>query len=301
MRAPLSVELRRMVLRRTVRAVAGAAIVGSVVAGLVVFSLSHKSDARTLERESADRIAAIERCARGGFNAPLDSLPAATRADVCAEALPVPPFTFRLTQLLDVLEGVGLKGTSLPLVVLAGLLGASFVGAEWPSGSMATLLAWEPRRVRVAIAKIAASAIVVFLGALLLQAVFGIALVPAAALRGTTAGADGRWLSDAAGAVTRVSAVAAVAAAIGGSVALIGRSTAAALGAASIYALMEVVVRSFENPSWQRWLLGDVAGALILGRASSGRSVLAAGVLLTAFTTALVFLSVWMFRSRDVS
>lgn len=301
MRALLSVELRRMLLRRTVRAVVGAAVVGSVAAGAVVFSLSHKSDARALERESAERITAIERCSRGGFNAPLDSLPADARVDVCAEALPVPPFTFRLVQLQDVLAGVGLKGTSLPLVVLAGLLGASFVGAEWPSGSIATLLAWEPRRARVAIAKIAAGAIVAFLGTLLLQAVFGVALVPAAIFRGTTTGAGASWVSDVVGVSVRVAAVASFAAVIGASAALIGRSTAAALGAASIYALVEVVVRSFENPSWQRWLLGDVAGALILGRASSGRSVLGAGVLLAAFTTALLVLSVSMFRSRDVA
>jgi hypothetical protein len=288
-----------MLARRLVRAFAAAAVAASVVVGSIVLLLSHKIDPRALERATVERRAAIERCAASAFDPPLGGLPAADRRDFCAEALPAPPFTFRLTGLLDILVGAGLKGTSLPLVVLGALLGASVVGAEWSSGSIFTLLTWEPRRIRVALAKVSTCAAAVFAGALLLQTTLGVSLVPAALLRGSTAGVDAAWLGDVVGVAVRVSGVAALGAAIGGAAALIGRSTAAVLGAGLIYALVEVVVRSFENPAWQRWLLGDVAGVLILGKGSSGRSVLDAAMLLAAFTTALLLLAIGTFRTRD--
>lgn len=120
------------------------------------------------------------------------------------------------------------------------MLGASLIGAEWPSRSIATLLTWEPRRVRVAVAKILATVVVVFVGSVLLQAIFALALLPAAVFRGTTAGADATWLQGVVGIGSRVAAAASLAPVMGASIALLGRSTAAALGAGFVYALIEV-------------------------------------------------------------
>ena len=44
----------------------------------------------------------------------------------------------------------------MPVVAAAWLLAASFVGAEWHAGTMGTLLTWEPRRLYVLGAKVAA-------------------------------------------------------------------------------------------------------------------------------------------------
>lgn len=180
------------------------------------------------------------------------------------------------------------------------MLGASLIGAEWPSRSIATLLTWEPRRVRVAVAKILATVVVVFVGSVLLQAIFALALLPAAVFRGTTAGADATWLQGVVGIGSRVAAAASLAPVMGASIALLGRSTAAALGAGFVYALIEVFVRAFEDPTWQRWLLGENGGLFIVGRGTVGRSVLGAGMFVSAVTIGLLLVAIAQFQARDV-
>ena len=49
-----------------------------------------------------------------------------------------------------------LMGTSLVLVSVGWMLGASAIGADWHAGHLTTILTWEPRRGRVLFAKIAA-------------------------------------------------------------------------------------------------------------------------------------------------
>ncbi|HEX5626758.1 MAG TPA: hypothetical protein VFY08_01935, partial [Actinomycetota bacterium] len=42
-----------------------------------------------------------------------------------------------------------LMGTSLVLVSVGWILGASAIGADWHAGHVTTILSWEPRRGRV--------------------------------------------------------------------------------------------------------------------------------------------------------
>ncbi len=94
----------------------------------------------------------------------------------------------------------------VPAIFLAAgalLAGASVVGAEWRAGSISTLLTWEPRRGRVAVAKVATAALAAAAIGLILQVVFVLALLPALLAHGSTAGADAEWFWGMAGGIAR--------------------------------------------------------------------------------------------------
>ena len=66
-----------------------------------------------------------------------------------------------------------LMGTSLVLVSVGWILGASAIGADWHAGHVTTILSWEPRRGRVMFAKIAAALTSIFVLSLVIQALLG--------------------------------------------------------------------------------------------------------------------------------
>ena len=205
--------------------------------------------------------------------------------------------------LLSSLPAVPL-GTAFPLVVIGWLLGASFIGAEWNAGTVTTLLTWEPRRIRVLVTKAIAGIACVFVLTLCLQALLAAALSAAATLSGSVSGADG-WLSETAAVGVRVSALAAVAGAIGFAFAAVGRNTAAALGAGFAYVVVvENLVRGLK-PGWSRWLFGENAGLFLLGPSNDfpnmNRSSLGAGMYLILVSAILLVAATLVFRSRDVN
>lgn len=302
----LATELRRMLARPLVRAVAAAVIAAAVIAGVGVFLASHKDTVAQLRVLEARRQSTIERCVTSGFNPPLSTIAADDRREFCAsEGIPGPPFTFHLTQLIDIFEGAEFKGSAGAFVILGFLLGASFVGAEWQSGTMATVLGWEPGRLRVLAAKAVIAATVVVVGVVAGEIVLGSALSPAAVFKGTVEGANAAWLLDVAGAAVRVAVVSALAAVAGISLAMIGRSTAAALGAGFVYALVEVFIRGFDNPAWQRWLIGENAGIFVTARAPTlsrpGFSPSIALLLLVVSIGAILIVAAASFLRRDAS
>lgn len=67
----------------------------------------------------------------------------------------------RRFELVD-LKGA-LQGVTAPLVIVAWLLGASAIGADWQSRTLTTLLTWEPRRARVLATKALAAMVVAVL------------------------------------------------------------------------------------------------------------------------------------------
>ena len=95
---------------------------------------------------------------------------------------------------LSSLRGV-LEGTSPILVIASWLLGASVIGADWHAGTVTTALTWEPRRVRLLLAKLAACLAVTFVLVMVLQGLLAGALTAAAVLRGTTDGTGAAWIS----------------------------------------------------------------------------------------------------------
>jgi hypothetical protein len=198
-----------------------------------------------------------------------------------------------------------LKGSSLVLLSVAWMLGASAIGAEWHAGHVTTILTWEPRRGRVMAAKIVASLASVFVLSLVVQAVLGIALAIDAAGRGSTAGVDASWLSEAAAVALRVALLSSIFAGFGFALASVGRNTAVALGVGFGYlVIVENLVRGL-RPQWTPWLLTDNAGLFIVGSQSDfpllGRTAAGAGLYLAAVAVTLLLGASGTFRVRDVT
>jgi ABC-2 type transport system permease protein len=194
------------------------------------------------------------------------------------------------------------------IVVLVGLVsGASMVGASWQSGTITTILTWEPRRIRWGLARIAVSAAGAFAIAIALLTLFSLAIAAGSALRGSSTTPSG-WLGDVAWTAVRIAIVTAIASAIGSAVAMIGRNTTAALGAVFVYmAVVESLVRGF-RPGYGRFMLGDNLAAFVSdatldvvdGREvfalTPGRGAVVAGV----YALVLTLVALGMLRTRDV-
>jgi len=213
-----------------------------------------------------------------------------------AESKPPDPLALRF--LPEWIQGVSF------VVLIGGLvLGASSVGAEWHAGTMTTLLTWEPRRIRLCVAKATACLVCVFAVAVGLLIVFGLAMTLATVARGATSGLPDSWFGSVSGSILRTAAAATFGSALGFSLAMIGRNSAAALGVTFGYlAIVEVLLREL-RPEWQRWLLSDNLVVLITGRAQAfaGRSLGGAALVLLLYAGVLLLAAAVSFRARDVT
>lgn len=155
-------------------------------------------------------------------------------------------------------EGIAKVG-SLLLAFVALLLGASFVGAEFSTGSMGTWLTFAPRRLRVASSKLTASALA---GAVV--AVLGLVLGNLGARMVAVVNRPGDdltlpdppQLADPLAMLgLRVVALAVGAGLVGAALALLLRHTAAIVGVVLGYAVVVegIVVQSFQQGRLQRW------------------------------------------------
>jgi len=300
--ALLTVEWRRVLARRLVRVSAALAVLAVLAAGAITFLVSRDTDAASVARAQAARQAQVQRCIAGQLEGVPADVPADHRAEFCEQSFipPVQDRRFHYEGLPEILVG-----TSGFAIILGWLLGASLVGAEWHAGTMATLLTWEPRRIRVLVAKLVAAGALVFALAVALQILLGAALLPAGLLRGTTDGIDSDWLRSLGGVGLRVAAVSVVGATMGASIATIGRNTAAALGIAFGYlAIVENAIRGL-RPTWSPWLLGDNVIVVITNQTQNapliGRSALAAAALIACYTLALLAAALFAFHRRDIA
>ena len=313
MPALLAVELRRLLARRLLRVLA---LVGALLVALtsvLVFANSEKAapPAAQLDRAVEERAGEVRECAR--FAEGLAELPEERRRAACEDRVPPPSSfvddpRFHLTDLgpggEDEEAGIlGIEGVFL--LFAAVVLGSSSIGAEWRHGTMTTLLTWEPRRVRVMLAKAAAAAAVAAGLTVALQGLLTLALLPAALARGTTAGADAEFWRATAALVARCAALSAIAAVVGLGIAGVGRNTSAALGAFFFYFVVaEPALRALE-PGWQRWLVAENVGTVLTGArlrtVGVGRTPLAAGLLLVAYAAIVLLVATVVFRRRDVT
>jgi ABC-2 type transport system permease protein len=307
MGALVSVEVRRFLARRLVWAITGLAVVAILVSGTVAFARSHRLEPGDLSPGEIQRRQEIEFCSQGHYGVPPGEIPPGmTLEEFCeqelvpsAEAFGGDP-AFRLSSLTDIYLGTGAV-----LVMVAWVLAGSFIGAEWRAGTVGTMLTWEPRRVRVILVKAFVAALMAFVGTVLLQALLGAALVPAAVFRGSTAGTDAAWLRETAGVVLRGAAVSAVAAGLGFSIASVARNTAAAFGVAFGYLIVFEQILAGVRPGWQKWLLGVNIGVFLTGRPEEvgvfGRSAFGAGMILATYALGLLLVATALFRVRDVT
>ncbi|MGH9282574.1 MAG: hypothetical protein ACRD0S_06505 [Acidimicrobiales bacterium] len=312
----LVVEVRRYLARRLTRVLVGLAVVASAVAGVVVFINSEKAGDEALARALARREASVASCAdvqqqirpRPGFGELEQQGVAIDREraeEACRRFIEVDVDTFQLVDLWHP-DGDSYLLTTFVFLGIGALIGAaSMVGAEWKAGTFTTLLTWEPRRARVAVAKLVTAGLLAVAAAVVLQAVFVTALLPSIVFRGTTEGADADWLRTLLGGVARGAGLSGIAAVAGASVAMIGRSTSATLGVAFAYlAVGEAIVRAWK-PKMARWLVGENSAIFLTGERLDGapfeRGVALAAVTLVGFMLALAALATLTFRTRDVT
>ena len=300
----LGVEIRRLLSRRVVRLLFLLALLGILVAGVTVFLRSSRESRASVLAGDPFLRREFERCQAGEFEPvvpPGETEPVADPTlDQCLDMMGVESPAFRLTDLDEILAG-----TSVPLIIVAWVIGATAIGAEWQKGTLQTMLTWEPRRLRLIAAKIVACGVVAAAGFVVLQFLLALALWPAAVWRGTTDGADSEWLVTLAGVLARGGGVAVFAAAIGFSIAAIGRNTAAALGVGFLYiSVIEGLVRGL-RPQLIPWLVADNAAVFVTAEPSVvpelGRSTAESGFLLLAYALVLAVAAAAFFKARDVT
>jgi ABC-2 type transport system permease protein len=236
-------ETRRLTKRRFTRFfVLGTLLVlAAIVAGMFVTNKSSTPEIRAAAQAEADRdyqravrSAAEERtrcqAAQGTPEAsnfpPCDEVYEPTREDFRAEWYMPPTFVFR--------EQFGVMVTALAalLAVMAFVVGATYVGAEWSSGGMMNLLLWRPRRLQVLGTKLAALLVGLTVLTALVSAAWTGLFAALAHFRGTLDGmTSGAWQSFVLMEVRGLVLVL-VAGALGFGLASLGRHTAMALGAA---------------------------------------------------------------------
>ena len=299
----LAVELRRFAWRRSFRFFGLLALGGIALAATIVFFTADQN-AEGAGIAAQARQESVDDCVRF---MPEDQLPPEyeTTEEFCADM--APPIEaldprFRLTSLTDIFGG-----TSIPLIILGLAFGASFIGAEWHAGTITPLLTWAPRRVPVLVGKVVAAMIGVFLSAIALQTILGLALCFVAAVRGTTDGADLAWLGDTAAVAARGAIIASLMATLGFAIASVARNTTIALIIGFVYfAVGEALIRGLK-PGWQPWLIGDNAATFLIANpdeifiAGGARSTLTALLVVVGYALAATAGATAWFQARDVT
>jgi ABC-type transport system involved in multi-copper enzyme maturation permease subunit len=145
--------------------------------------------------------------------------------------------------------------------LLTVVIGASAVGAEYRAGTVTTILTWEPRRVRLLVARLAAAAVVAMVFFLLVQLVFVAGWALGVAINGRS-GTNGDFWRDLAVLLGRATVIAGALAVISGAIATIGRNTAAAMGVWFGYLIaIEAILRG-QVEVLIPWFLTPNVGAL---------------------------------------
>jgi ABC-2 type transport system permease protein len=294
-------ELMRIWSRRMVRVLAILAVVGIVVGVTIGAIQSSKPD---LVAAQGQYDADLQRCLAGEM-IPEDQLPPdVTLEAFCDDNVQLGSYVNSSLQLSQL--PAFLKGTAFILIVLGLTIGASSVGADWQVGTMAALLTWEPRRIRVFLVKVAVVVGSVFALAVALQSVLSLAIAAAAVLRGTTVDTGGSWFAGVVWTVLRIAGASALGAWIGVTLAMVGRNTAAALGVAFGYlAIVESLLRGF-IPKISGSLLSTNLVIFVDGKAGTsetGSPITVGGAVLTITIYAVILLAIalTLFRTRDVT
>lgn len=194
-------------------------------------------------------------------------------------------------------------GVSFLFLLMALLGGASFIGAEYKAGTITTVLTWEPRRLRVIGAKLAAAAVVAAALFVVLEALLAGALAPAAIVRGTTEGADDDFYRSLAGFLGRGALLTGGCAVLGGTIATVGKNTTAALAVVLGYiVIVEQILRGL-RPGWNAWYLGENLGIVLTGERLEDvvRSVPGAAAVLLFYLAVFVAVTLVVFARRDVT
>ncbi len=292
MTALLRAELSRALSRRLVRVLIGAAVAAIAFAGVMVFLHTEKFDVAARERARTQLEVDVRQCMS-------ESSQSQCRLDITLAQYDKSLYITDLWPTDDDREPV--LGIAIMFLAFGSLLAAaSVVAAEFRSGMLGTLLTWEPRRVRVAVARVTSAALAAVVIAFVLQVIFIGALLPSMLMHGGTAGADADWLRGLLAGMGRGAAFTGVAAVVGASLAFIGRNTAVALGVTFVHLnFVEGAVRVW-RPGLGRWLIVDNAGAFLMGPQPDVVASPFPAVVLLLYAFGLLALGAAIFRRRDI-
>jgi hypothetical protein len=263
------VEMRRALHRRGIRALIGVAVLGCVMAGVVTW---FGSAGKTLAELRVDE-----------------------------EGSPAVMVDWWMA---DTSEGFLVIGVFF-LLLGAFFAGATYAGGEWRSGTVTTVLTWEPRRLRLHGARSASAAVLAFAISFVLQILFLASFLPSVWAHGTTSGVDGAFWVELVVAMARFSALTAAAALVAVALATAARNTAFAVIAVFAWmAVVENLVRGLK-PSLAPWLWGENLGTVMtwgqLPDADFTRGPIVALLTLLAYGGAVVAVATVSFQRRDIA
>jgi hypothetical protein len=310
-------ELLRLATRRFIQVLLGLAVLGwlgAIGIGLASYARPTEAD-HALAQENYDAALQADQqwrqeCAAdaGAAGQPVEDFcgPPLTVADF----LQVQPFD------LGSAAGAGAMATAVVTAVLAFLIGATWIGAEWSSRSLVALLFWVPNRLTVLGTKIA----VLALAAAVIGAVAQAAWLAMAWLLDASAGSGrelpaGFW-GELLAAQGRAVVLTVLVALIGFGLANLTRNTGAALGVAFVYfAILEGALGAFVGVAAQRWSLAVNSVALVLPGGtriydysaeytveppSSLITNLHGGLVVGVYAAVIVGVGAWLFARRDL-
>jgi hypothetical protein len=319
-------ELHRFRSRRFIQILLGLAVLGWL--GATALSLlhygvptpaDHVAAQQTVQQVLHDSEAQRQQCLDDpsvkGSAQPADGVcgPPLTASSINEnDFLPHQPFDFAQS------GSDGALGFAVASAVLAFLIGATWIGAEWSTRSLVALLFWVPRRLTVMSTKLG---VLVMMSALLGLLSQGAWLAMAGLLRAvdSTGGRlpNGFW-SHLLATQGRGVLLTVFAALLGFGLTNLIRNTGAALGIGFVYfAVLETAIRIL-RPAWQPWLLSENAVGLLL---PGGESIyiydklgpqgfdaprvyhidnLQAGLTLTVITAVIIGIGVLLFQRRDL-
>jgi ABC-2 type transport system permease protein len=220
-------ELLRARSRRVVTMLVIAVLVAVTLGITIAIVTTNPPTQEEIDRGQRQYERELARCLVGNYGRPQEA-GYETLEEMCAEYVQPQyygPTTPRFSEVEEIL-----MGTAFIVILIGAVIGATLGGADWSAGSMATLLAWEPRRLRVFAARAVAVAITALVVTIIAQVVFVAGLALFLVVRGTFDGTPDGFLRDLGTTALRISAVGAMFGLIGLSLATVGRSTVAGLG-----------------------------------------------------------------------
>jgi hypothetical protein len=265
----LRTEMRRALRRRAVRVLILLGVLGCVLAGVVAFAGSGGKSLAELRLDEEGSPALLADW---------------WRAD----------------------DGEGFLSIAMFLLILGGFFGgATFAGGEWRSGTVTTVLTWEPRRLRIHGARVAAAGLLALAVSFGLQVLFLASFVPSVLAHGSTTGAGSAFWVALVLAMVRTAAITAVAATLAVGLATLARNTAFAVIAVFAWlAVLEGIIRELK-PSLAPWLWGENFATVMIWRrlpdAELARGPVAALATLLLYCAAIGAVAAWSFRRRDIA